>query len=645
MKQFTARVLASFLIFSLSSTVLAQESLTTAEVSETSQRGVYPITGVDIDTPTQAQIAKYYHDSAKDNYAHNPSFTSGASLMEPFSPGELSAVTQAAALDVLNYVRYVAGISYDLTIEPSYIPSTQAGTLMNALNKALSHFPTQPEGVSDELYKLGYAGTSQSNLSSGRYTLGAAIVQGWMADSSSVSNLETVGHRRWILNPNMEKTAFGMVGSYSAMYTVDHFNSSASSATGVAWPAQNMPSNLFGTRYPWSFTSASTSAAEQVTVTLTRLNDNKVWIFTNEDDDYEGKYLNIDTSSNSGVMGQLGTSTIIFRPSPSEVTCNAGDVYYVEISGDVTAAYPVSFFDVDATSTTSGSLSPSSVSNSFIYSPDVENEVFVSWKGTETAELAQVTLSEREVKVGEKTTFDVLLEEGYSIEKIEVSAELGGEVPFYRDLSTDSYYFYQPEEAVTVYVTLRNSMEEPYVRSFEDVKADDWFHPQVTTISGLGVMSGEEDNFNPTIGATRGMIAQALLNFSQESATYSGISAHTFEDVGEEYESAVAWCYGRGVMIGYDSTMFGTTDSMSREAFATALRSFGKAMGLDTTVSKDLLEEYHDNTQISDWAYEGILWCVEQGVMSGFDGELYPQKSLTNGELASMLTAFYEKLM
>ena len=61
-------------------------------------------------------------------------------------------------------------------------------------------------------------------------------------------NIDRVGHRRWILNPPMEKTGFGWVygshGTYAAMYAFDNWYE-PTDYYGVVWPAQNMPVEFF----------------------------------------------------------------------------------------------------------------------------------------------------------------------------------------------------------------------------------------------------------------------------------------------------------------------------------------------------------------------------------------------------------------
>jgi hypothetical protein len=85
----------------------------------------------------------------------------------PYSPGKLSQNTLQSALNILNNVRYIAGIDADVTLNDDYNSCVQAGTLVNNLQGKLSHNPTQPDGMDDTLYQLAYKGTSHSNLANG----------------------------------------------------------------------------------------------------------------------------------------------------------------------------------------------------------------------------------------------------------------------------------------------------------------------------------------------------------------------------------------------------------------------------------------------------------------------------------------------
>lgn len=293
--------------------------------------------GVNVASHSQEDIAEYYYENIagletkKDTMAETPVVTS------PYSAGSLSDESLADALAVLNYMRYIAGISYDVVLNDHYNELTQAASLVNYVNGSLSHYPSQPSDMSDELYALGYTGASSSNIGYASYirNLYTNIVHGWMADDST-SNMTTVGHRRWILNPTMGATGFGSVQiskSYSAMYAFDRTGSGTE--TGVIWPAQNMPVDLFKDSYPWSYSEGS-SVGSNVTVTLTDLNDGTTWLMSTS-----GSSDGYITVNNAG-YGQSGC--IIF--SPDDISYEAGDKFQVEITGSISVTYTVNFFDV-----------------------------------------------------------------------------------------------------------------------------------------------------------------------------------------------------------------------------------------------------------------------------------------------------------
>ncbi len=289
-------------------------------------------TGVNVTYHTQEEIINYIEQSGGHigdavTYAAEPSTT------QPYAAGTLSDETLESALAVLNQIRYIAGLD-SVTLNDSYNEMEQAGALVNAANHDLDHFPVQPEGMDEELYSLGYSGTSQGNLAWGLSNLNKSIVFGWMADEDS-SNIDRVGHRRWVLNPKMSATGFGAVDNYYAMYAFDSGNTSAAQ-TGVVWPAQQMPAEYFEDDYPWTYSLGSTVDASRVKVTLVKETTGETWDFSSSSAD---GYFNV----NNDGYGQKGC--IIFRPD--SVSCQAGDVFDVTITGLSTPVhYTVTFFSI-----------------------------------------------------------------------------------------------------------------------------------------------------------------------------------------------------------------------------------------------------------------------------------------------------------
>ena len=296
-------------------------------------------TGINVDYHSQQEIRDYLKQKNVDIYAET-TYSTAASDRSPYKAGEVSKSSLNSALNTMNAIRYIAGIS-PVELEDSYTKKEQAAALVNSANGVLSHYPSKPSGMSSSLYQLGASGASSGNLSwtSWKTGLGYHLVKSWMYDGDS-TNIDRMGHRRWILNPSMEKTGFGWVygshGTYAAMYAFDNW-SADTSYYGVAWPAQNIPVEYFGNNYPWSISMGTTVDASKVKVTLVRQSDQKKWTFSQKSAD---GYFNVE-NSNYGKPG-----CIIFRPE--NMNYQPGDTFTVKITGlSETVSYQVSFFSAE----------------------------------------------------------------------------------------------------------------------------------------------------------------------------------------------------------------------------------------------------------------------------------------------------------
>lgn len=273
-------------------------------------------------------------------------------VREPYSAGELTPDTLNNGLNTVNTIRYIAGLNGEVLLNNEYTNLAQASAMMIGINYGrLSHYPNKPAGMGDELYNAAYKGSCCSNIASGYSNLSQAIVKGWMNDGD-ISNIEMLGHRRWILNPFMRYTGFGEADYTTyyngdvkrkgfAMYAMNQSNESMQ--YGVAWSAQTMPLEYFGADYPWSISLGNDVDEAGLKVKLTNVNTGKVWNFSTESADGDF-YVN-----NAG-YGQSGC--IIFRPNNIK-KYSAGDVYNVEVTGVKAAAiedkftYTVRFFNLE----------------------------------------------------------------------------------------------------------------------------------------------------------------------------------------------------------------------------------------------------------------------------------------------------------
>lgn len=169
-------------------------------------------------------------------------------IMQGASKGSESAHATA----VLNAYRYLCGLAWDVQTDAGMEDVSLSGAKLCEAIGRLEHTPANP-GWPEEDYKKGYRGTSQGNLFSGG---GGAVasVHAYMNDSGGTV-LQALGHRRWCLNPSMQRTGFGTAGSYSCMHAFDGSRKKVPEWEMVAYPAPGyFPSSYFGNMHAWSVT-------------------------------------------------------------------------------------------------------------------------------------------------------------------------------------------------------------------------------------------------------------------------------------------------------------------------------------------------------------------------------------------------------
>ena len=284
--------------------------------------------GLGVESHTQEEIIKHIKDSGA-LITDDTVYKTNYSAEQPYSAGVLDESTLNSGIAMLNNIRYIAGLNYDVALDDGFNEECQAGALINKINGSISHYPQQPSDMSDEMYQLAYKGCNESNIAWGYSTLNKCIVFGWMSDDDD-GNISRVGHRAWCLNPTMGKTGFGVVDNYYNMHSFD--GSHTSSVKNISWPAQNMPVEYFEKNMPWSIFTGSSETASDVKVTLTRQSDGKVWNFSHDSAD---GYFNC--------INYIQNGTIVFRPG--DITgYNDGDVFTVSVTGVKTPlSYTVSF--------------------------------------------------------------------------------------------------------------------------------------------------------------------------------------------------------------------------------------------------------------------------------------------------------------
>lgn len=306
---------------------------------------------LNVDYHTQEEIKDYFKASGLNLYqpiAYNEGREPTASL--PYNDdtdiGRPTDEVWNQALKLVNFYRYTAGLDYTVEENSYYTAVCQVGSWIMAANGLLSHYPAQPAGMGSSLYEEGAWGCSHSNLSyefnsTTEHSLQDSIIR--CMDDGDSNNIARVGHRRWILNPQMGETGFGAVTSssdtefYSAMFAHDSSNSSATQ-TMVAWPAQNTPLELLeNDNPPWSISFNTAILENFVKIQVKSVSTGQIWNFSSESADGEF-YV-----SNAGYGVLNGCA--IFRPNNIDIS--DGQSYDVTVTGVQTPIqYRVSFFHI-----------------------------------------------------------------------------------------------------------------------------------------------------------------------------------------------------------------------------------------------------------------------------------------------------------
>ena len=239
----------------------------------------------------------------------------------------------------------------------------------------------------------------------------------------------------------------------------------------------------------------------------------------------------------------------------------------------------------------------------------------------------------------ERVYITAVPDKGYELTWLYVKAADGTSVKVYEAIKADTYYFFMPDQEVTVSAIFAYDYPD---MPFIDVNPNSWYYSAIEFVYNKGIMNGvTASSFNPDGTITRGMIVTMLWRMAGEpSAVAAG-----FADVAADsyYAKAIAWAAKNGIIEGYSASSFGPNDAITREQLATVLYRYAKYLGYTTTGSS--LSGYYDASRVSSWAKDAMGWAVKNGVVTGLSSTwLNPNGTASRAEAAQMFMNFYEFL-
>ncbi|MCL1982571.1 MAG: amidohydrolase family protein [Clostridiales bacterium] len=184
---------------------------------------------------------------------------------------------------------------------------------------------------------------------------------------------------------------------------------------------------------------------------------------------------------------------------------------------------------------------------------------------------------------------------------------------------------------------------------FEDVKESAWFYGDVMYAYENGLMNGTSTSpmlFSPEAALTRGMVVTVLWRMAGSSGDLAqAAGGGQFSDVAEGayYWQAVNWAASNGIVSGYGNGKFGPSDNITREQLAAILFRYAQFEGNGPVGAWAVRLDFADLDQLSEWAYDGTMFCYMKGVITGRPGNIFdPKGQASRAECAAMLHRFVE---
>jgi hypothetical protein len=189
------------------------------------------------------------------------------------SIGNHSSVDRDDALRRIKFFRYMVGLSMDVTINSVFDQECGEAAAYLFANSLLTHYP---ESNKPCFTQLAYQAASSSNIGMGMNA--AQAIRLYVADDGN-NNLNTLGHRRWILLPSIIEFGIGQKKNFNVLKVINTARNNSLTATFVAHPG---PGPQFFDLVPraWSFQMSSISG-NNISVVLKRADGVNVDIITN----------------------------------------------------------------------------------------------------------------------------------------------------------------------------------------------------------------------------------------------------------------------------------------------------------------------------------------------------------------------------
>lgn len=252
----------------------------------------------------------------------------------------------------------------------------------------------------------------------------------------------------------------------------------------------------------------------------------------------------------------------------------------------------------------------------------------------------KLTVSDDWAKYGQIVYITAVPDYGCTLSSLSVRTATGDSVHVYNAQKADTYYFYMPDQYVSVSAVFTGKYTSV---PFNDVSYGDWYYNAVQFVYSKGIMDGVDYyKFAPNGTITRGMIVTMLWRMAGEPFEMP-VTSFTDVEIGRYYTTAVAWACRNGIADGMGESTFGPNDAITREELVTLMYRYAQYFGHSCIGTS--IEGFADAGSVSSYAYNAMCWAYKAGVVTGTTGSrLNPQGTASRAEAAQMIMSFYSFL-
>ena len=177
---------------------------------------------------------------------------------------------------------------------------------------------------------------------------------------------------------------------------------------------------------------------------------------------------------------------------------------------------------------------------------------------------------------------------------------------------------------------------------FDDVNRMDPRYPAVRFVYEKGLFQGvSADRFAPDATLTRAMFVTVLGRLCGIDAEQYTEIRYTDVEAEQWYTPYVEWASREGIVNGIGGGLFDPMGEITHEQMYKIVARCGVRRGAgDMNFTENVLL-YEDAETISDWALDGISYCMVNDLIEAEPGEaLMPQEKATRGEAAEIVSRF-----